>query len=87
MQELDIDEKERRAKLVVEDYDGIVPYYEAFYIYSIMYSAGRCLESFDRYRQLKNEDISPEYLIYIVQEAVGHAAALLAISRWKKERT
>ncbi|MCE9786044.1 hypothetical protein [Shewanella algae] len=76
MQELDIDEKERRAKLVVEDYNGIVPYCEAFYIHSIMYSAGRCLESFDRYRQLKKEEISPEYLICIVQEAVGHAAAL-----------
>ena len=76
MQELDIDEKETRAKLVVEDYDGIVPYCEAFYIHSIMYSAGRCLESFDRYRQLKKEEISPEYLICIVQEAVGHAAAL-----------
>jgi hypothetical protein len=74
MHELDIDEKEKRAKLVVEKYEGIV--HEAFYIHSVMYSAGRCLESFDRYHQLKNEEISPEYLICIVQEAVGHAAAL-----------
>lgn len=76
MQKLDIVEKETRAKLVVEGFDGIVPYCEAFYIHSILYSAGRCLESFDRYKQLKNEEISPEYLISIVQEAIGHAAAL-----------
>ena len=76
MQDLDIDEKERRAKLVVEDYQGIVPHCEAFYIHSIIYSAGRCLESFDRYHQFKDEEISPDYLICIVQEAIGHAAAL-----------
>ena len=76
MQILNIKEKERRAKLVSDDYDGIVPYCEAFYIHSIMYSAQRCLESFDKYNKLKNEEVSPEYLICILQEAVGHAAAL-----------
>ena len=76
MPELDLEEKERRAQLVLEDYGGIVPYCEAFYIHSIMYSADRCLDSFDRYKQLKTEDVNPEYLISIVQEAVGHAAAL-----------
>ena len=76
MQELDVEEKERRAKLVSNDYDGIIPYCEAFYIHSIMYSSERCLESFDKYKQLKKEDVSPEYIISIVQEAVGHAAAL-----------
>lgn len=76
MQELDVEERQSRAKLVVDDYDGILPCCEAFYIHSIIYSAGRCLESFDRYLQLKKEDISPEYLICIIQEAVGHAAAL-----------
>lgn len=76
MQELDVYEKERRAKVVVENYEGIVPYCEAFYIHSILYSAGRCLESFARYQELRSEEVNPEYLICIVQEAVGHAAAL-----------
>ena len=66
----------RRAKLVTEDYEGIIPYCEAFYLLSIHYTAGRCLESFDNYEHLKDQDVNPDYLISIVQEAVGHAAAL-----------
>ena len=69
-------EMERRAQIVTDDYVGIVPYCEAFYLHSIIYSAGRCLESFERYEHFKNQDVSADYLISIVQEAVGHAAAL-----------
>ena len=72
----DKNELERRAKIVAEQYDGILPYFEAFYLFSIHYSADRCLEAFHRYDQLKDKDIVPEYLISVVQEAVGHAAAL-----------
>ncbi|OJI46505.1 hypothetical protein VVS316_03122 [Vibrio vulnificus] len=73
---IDNEEKERRAKIVVDDCGGIQFAQEAFYIHSILYSAGRCVEAFERYEQLKREDISPTYLVAIVQEAVGHAAAL-----------
>ena len=72
----DKNELERRAKIVAEQYDGILPYYEAFYLLSIHYCADRCLEAFHQYDQLKKEDVIPEYLISLVQEAVGHAAAL-----------
>ncbi|MEO0834731.1 MAG: hypothetical protein AAFY16_01830 [Cyanobacteria bacterium J06642_3] len=73
---MDTEEKERRAKIVIESYNGIIPYCEAFYLHSIIYSAGRCLESFEQCDYMKNQDVNPDYLISIVQEAVGHAAAL-----------
>ncbi len=73
---MDVDELEKRASLVVADYGGIIPYVEAFYIHSIIYSASRCLDSFERYDQLKEGGGSADELISIVQEAVGHSAAL-----------
>ena len=76
MGEMDNNERERRAAIASENYDGIVPYCEAFYLHSILYSAGRCIESFDRYEYFKVQDVSAEYLVSIIQEAVGHAAAL-----------
>lgn len=76
MQEKESDEIERRAGVVVSDCGGIVPYCEAFYLHSIFYSASRCLEAFERYDKIKSQDSKPDYLISIIQEAVGHAAAL-----------
>ncbi|EIC21147.1 hypothetical protein [Thiorhodovibrio frisius] len=73
---MDISEKERRAAIVAFDYDGIVPTIEAFYILSILYSAKRCLDAFDRYDALDKKEENAEELVCIVQEAVGHAAAL-----------
>ena len=73
---MEFEEKERRAKIVVDDSEGIRPVCEAFYIHSIIYSARRCLNSFDRYDCLKDGAGDPESLISILQEAVGHAAAL-----------
>ncbi|EGA64946.1 hypothetical protein [Vibrio brasiliensis] len=73
---IDNEEKERRARIVVDDCGGIQFPQEAFYIHSIAYSSGRCIEVFERYANLKNEDIPPSYLVALVQEAVGHAAAL-----------
>lgn len=76
MRKINNEELERRAKLVAEDSEGILPYYEAFYLLSIHYSAGRCLQSFEKYEQLKNQKINPDDLVSVIQEAVGHAAAL-----------
>lgn len=73
---MDTQELERRALICVNDYNGIIPYVEAFYIHSIIYSASRCLDSFYRYEALKDTKISADELISIVQEAVGHSAAL-----------
>ncbi len=73
MQNID---KEKIAEIVIGNFNGIIPYFEAFYIQSIIYSAGRCLEAFDRYENYKKQEISPDYLVSTIQEAVGHAAAL-----------
>ena len=73
---MDVNELERRAHLFADEYGGIIPYVEAFYIHSIIYSASRCLDSFARFDSLKAERGSAEELVNIVQEAVGHAAAL-----------
>jgi hypothetical protein len=76
MYDIDTQELERRALICADDYGGIISYSEAFYIHSIIYSASRCLDSFYRYEALKDKDILPDELISIVQEAVGHSAAL-----------
>ena len=60
---MDVDELEQRASLVLTDYDGIIPYVEAFYIHSIIYSASRCLDSFARYDHLKDNVGSADELI------------------------
>lgn len=74
---MDIEELERRAAIVLNDFNGILPYTEAYYIHSLIYSSGRCVESFERYHFLKDEeDIDANYLVSVLQEAVGHAAAL-----------
>lgn len=73
---MDITEKERRAAIVAFEYDGIIPTIEAFYILSIVYSAKRCLDAFDRFDALEKKEGNAEDLVSIVQEAVGHAAAL-----------
>jgi hypothetical protein len=65
-----------RAKLIVEDFSGIYPCFEAFYIHSLLYSSNRCLDAFERYRHFESKNAKPEYLISLTQEAVGHAAAL-----------
>ena len=73
---MDINEKERRAEIIATKFDGIFPPVEAFYILSIAYSAKRCLDAFNRYDALGKKEENAEDLVSIVQEAVGHAAAL-----------
>jgi len=73
---LTTEEIDSRAKIITEDCEGIHPPLEAFYIHSLLYSSGRCLEAFERYEHYKNKDVNPEYLVSLIQEAVGHAAAL-----------
>ena len=73
---MDIAEIERRATICANDWNGIVPTIEAFYIHSIIYSASRCLDAFNRYDVLEKSQDNAEELVSIVQEAVGHSAAL-----------
>jgi len=66
----------RRANAVIESCGGIVPYAEVFYIQSLLYSSARTLESFEEYEELLRADVEAAYLVSVVQEAIGHAAAL-----------
>lgn len=69
-------ELEKRALICANDFKGIVPYNEAFYLHSIIYSATRCLDSFARFDKLKTTQGNAEDLVSLVQEAIGHSAAL-----------
>lgn len=73
---LDAEEKATRSGLVIDHYDGVVPQFQAFYIESIKYSASRCLIAFGKYGELTKDGNNKEQLVSLVQEAVGHAAAL-----------
>ncbi len=75
MDDLSIDERNRRAAIVAEQ-GGILPYCEAFYIHSILYTANQCQQAFSRYRDASSSALPAEDLIATVQTAVGHAAAL-----------
>ncbi|MFX0138795.1 MAG: hypothetical protein ACFFDN_34460 [Candidatus Hodarchaeota archaeon] len=66
----------KRAKIACDSFNGIVPYHEVFYIHSIIYSASRALEAFERYKELRKKEVNSSYLIATVQEAIGHSAAL-----------
>ncbi len=76
MVKIDNEEREKRADIVNRDHSGVFPSFEIFYLHSILYSASRCLDSFKQYEYFKSQDTSPETLISIVQEAIGHSAAL-----------
>ncbi|WP_287372127.1 hypothetical protein [Prosthecochloris sp.] len=73
---MEINEYERRALICSEQYNGILPYSEAFYIYSIIYSSTRCLGAFERYKWIKKRGATAEELVSSVQEAISHAASL-----------
>ena len=73
---MDIDELERRAGKIADEWQGIFATYEAFYIQSIMYTADRCLESFERYDKLRRDGGAGVDQVSAVHEALGHAASL-----------
>lgn len=75
MRELDIEERNRRAEIVIAQ-GGILPYCEAFYVHSILYTAKQCEQAFSRYAEARIAALPAEDLIAAVQVAVGHAAAL-----------
>lgn len=96
-QEVTADEKERAA-LIIQDYGGILPYHEAFYIASIIYSAERADAAFRRFeRTLQNSEETSQTMA-AVQEALTYAGALsrffwpmnskneIAVSRGQKLR-
>ncbi len=74
--ELNESELERRAIVVTENFAGINPLFEAFYIRSVLYSASRAREAFERFTALQTSDDTAQNQVSLIHEALGHAAAL-----------
>lgn len=72
----DQSELDRRSNIISEQYDGIFPTHEAFYIQSIIYSASRASEAFLRYEVGLTTKMAAAYVVSSVHEALGHSAAL-----------
>jgi hypothetical protein len=70
------DELDRRAILIAERYSGINPPCEAFYIWSVMYSAGRAREAFERFAVARAVGDTNENQVSTIHEALGHAGSL-----------
>ncbi len=69
--------EERNGRIdIIEDYGGILPYFEAFYILSIQYTAQSAMDAFLRYQVRLSSDSSPAQTVATIHEALGHAAAL-----------
>jgi hypothetical protein len=67
--------KEREA-LVIGQYGGILPQYEAFYIVSILYAADRCEDAFQRFDAAVTATGSDAVIMATAQEALTHAGVL-----------
>ncbi|MBF6057148.1 MULTISPECIES: hypothetical protein [Thiomicrorhabdus] len=46
---VDTSEINERVEFVADEKGGIQPVFEAFYLISVIYSASRCLDAFERY--------------------------------------
>lgn len=66
----------RRAALIADEWGGIYPLHEAFYIHSIIYSASRAGDAFQRFDIARAVNDTEENQVSAVQEALGHAGAL-----------
>lgn len=62
-------------RLVAEQYGGILPYCEAFYLESLVYAAGRSVAAFKRFDTAVTRQGSPATIVANVHEALTHAAA------------
>lgn len=69
-------EIERRAQIVANEFGGVLPPMEAFYLHSIIYSASRSYEAFLRYDVGLASQSGAPYIVSSVHEALSHAAAL-----------
>ncbi|MCM0020997.1 MAG: hypothetical protein NBV67_13455 [Tagaea sp.] len=65
-----------KESIVTDDFGGICPIYEAFYIHSIIYVAERSDAAFRRYELAVKEGRIAAFVFAAVQEALTHAGAL-----------
>jgi hypothetical protein len=98
MKKLDDETRKKRETLVAGQYGGIFPPYEAFYIHSVLYIAGRAIDAFSRFDAAAVQNDDPARTMATIQEALTHAAGLsrffwpmkgsqLSASRGKRLRT
>lgn len=76
MSDLDFDEMKRREKIVINEFDGICPVYEAFYLESLVYAAGSAVEAFERYDVAVEDGTDKAAIVANVHEALAHAASV-----------
>jgi len=76
MTKLDDAARIERENMIVEQYSGIYPPYEAFYIHSIIYAADRSKNAFRRFDDTIASQAEPALVVSTVQEALAHAGAL-----------
>jgi hypothetical protein len=81
---LDKAELDKRALKISEECEGIFPPNEAMYIHSIIYSAGRSNEAFNRFELGQTDKADDAFLVSSVHEALTHAAAL-SLFFWPSE--
>lgn len=70
---------EKYARVIADDFNGIIPYHKEFYLQSMLYSARVSNNAFTNYFDLLEDEGTyddPDMLICVLQEAIGHAAAL-----------
>lgn len=70
------DVRKEREALIAQQYGGIYPVYEAFYIRSIIYAAERSEMAFQRFDEAVISSKSAALIVATVQEALTHAGAL-----------
>lgn len=69
-------EQQSRTAMIVDQFGGIFPPFEAFYIQSIIYAASCSEEAFKRYDAALRDASSAELIVSIVHEALTHAAGV-----------
>lgn len=62
--------------MIAKECGGIYPPFEAFYIQSIIYAAGRAEDAFQRFDRAASSAEDHELIVATVQEALTHAAAI-----------
>lgn len=73
-----VDEAEiaQRGAMIARQWGGIFAPFEAFYIHSILYAAGRAEDAFWRFDEAVDSAEDPGLIVATVQEALTHSAAI-----------
>ena len=69
-------ERRRREEIVIREYNGIAPTFEAFYLQSLLHNARASDDAFERFALSVAEDSDHGAIVSSVEEALTYAAAL-----------